>query len=467
MKPGTGKFWKGAGLAAAGLAAFAIFADRAEHPRGDAGNTAADRAASPGDGAGILSAARPRGNGSGSGAVDSLPDAGATPGSKPTTIVEDWRTSPRLWVFSREDQDRVAGLLAALAAAVRDSNWQEVDRVIAEVRKLGPRAAGPLLDALLKDPDDRMRVYAANLLGQIQDTLPAGLLRDALRAYALPFLEATATTHDDLSMRHSALVALGKIGDPSSFEFLVDALRRSEAWPLVGDAARALSELRGVGITEALAELAAREPDARDRERLTRALAERQDSAAARTLAALAGEDPDLEVREAAVWGLSKLGSAEALATVVEIARGNELPEIRAAAARALGRPGDASHVPLLRDLLRSPGEPEVRTAAYRALHEIGTQDARSAIADYRPAVRVEAVLPGTQAEQLHLAPNDVITSYNGEPVKDAVTLQGLAKSTSTETTVPLVVDRGGLTVTYQVRGGLLGLRIEDGVVLD
>jgi HEAT repeat protein len=111
-----------------------------------------------------------------------------------------------------------------------------VERLSKAFQALGARAVAPLLDVLLRDPDDRMRIFAASLLGEIQDSIPAGLLRDALRTYALPLLEGVVSSTEDAAVRHHSIVALGKIGDPASFDFLVDTLRRSEGWPFEGDA---------------------------------------------------------------------------------------------------------------------------------------------------------------------------------------------------------------------------------------
>jgi S1-C subfamily serine protease len=117
--------------------------------------------------------------------------------------------------------------------------------------------------------------------------------------------------------------------------------------------------------------------------------------------------------------------------------------------------------------LLRSNDDPEVRSAAWRALRETDTPEARRAMAPYPPAVRVDDVLPGSQAKRLSLSPNDVITRYDGKPVRDSHILRDLVLSTPPEEIVPLEVDRGGWTTTHFVHGGLLGVRVQDGAVLD
>jgi S1-C subfamily serine protease len=108
-----------------------------------------------------------------------------------------------------------------------------------------------------------------------------------------------------------------------------------------------------------------------------------------------------------------------------------------------------------------------VRSAAYRSIGRINTAEAQEILADYRPAVRVDAVLPGTQAAALGLAPNDVITTYAGEPVTRTGELRALARETPPHRTVLLKVRHGAATTTYAVRGGVLGVAVENGFVPD
>ena len=455
-------------LALAGVAAFAMFVrgvDSTHRPVSRMAATRAPQAPSP---ARADAAAGAREDGAGPGAAGAAGvAASAGPGSPAPHTAEDWRTSPRLWLFSAEDRDRVQGLLDAFAIAAREADWRTLDRISKEFGTFGARAVAPLLDVLLRDSDDRMRIYAAALLGEIQETVPGGILREALRAHALPLLEEVASTAEDSSMRHSALVALGKIGDPASLDFLADAVRRSEGWPMVPDAIRALGSIRGARATAEIADLAGREPDPRVRERLARAMGEREDPAALGALEDLATRDNDPAVRAAAAEALGRLGTPAAERALRDIAGGQDEPAVRAAAVQALGRAEHPGVVDTLRRVLRSEDDPEVRSAAWRGLREMGTPEARQAIAPYPPAVRVGGVVPGTQADRLSLSANDVITSYAGKHVPDAGTLRKLVLSTPPEEVVPLVVDRGGWTTTHQVHGGLLGVQVEDGAVLD
>src|SRR3990172_8387689 len=146
-------------LALAGAAAFAFFALRADRVSSTAARLAA-KAEHAGGGAGpetIAAASRRPRSPLASGATESgTPPASAAPGSEGAAVAEDWRTSPRLWLFSRDDRDHLQALLEAFAAAVQAGNWEELERFSKAFHDLGARAVAPLLDVLVRDPDDRM-----------------------------------------------------------------------------------------------------------------------------------------------------------------------------------------------------------------------------------------------------------------------------------------------------------------------
>ncbi len=381
---------------------------------------------------------------------------------------EDWRRSSRLWEFSRDDAAEVNGLFDALQDAVREGLWEEIKALIGQIEEMGERAVGPLLEILRRDPDEMVRVYAAALLGGVQDHVEPGLLTEALRVYALPFLEDLALGGDPSHVRHGALVALGKIGDPISFDVLAEALRQSREEPFLDEAARqALSRIRGAEGTRALVDLARTERDPWMRAQLALALGAREDPDALGFLSDLARGDMDREVRIAAVRGIGALAMPEGDRVLASILRSPDGPGVRASAADGLGRPGVDEHLSLLRKLLRGPGEGKVRSAAYRSIARIGTPEARDILADYRPAVRVDAVVPGSQAAALGLRPNDVVTAYAGATVTGSRELGRRIRETPPTRTVFLKVLRGGAAMTYAVRGGFLGVAVEDGFVPD
>jgi HEAT repeat protein len=264
------------------------------------------------------------------------------------------------------------------------------------------------------------------------------------------------------------VIRLGKIGDPISFDFLAETLHRSRGKPFFDEAARqALSRIRGTGATRALVDLARTERDPWMRAQLVLALGARDDPGALDLLSDLARGDMDREVRIAAVRGIGTLAMPEGDRVLAAILRSPDGPDVRAPAADALGRPGECEYLSLLRKLLRGPGDGKVRSAAYRSIGRIDTPEARDILADYRPAVRVDAVLPGTQAAALGLQANDVITTYSGAPVTGARQLSERIRETPPIRRVLLKVLRGGATMTYAVQGGYLGVAVEDGFVRD
>jgi HEAT repeat protein len=381
---------------------------------------------------------------------------------------EDWQRSPRLWEFSREDAAELYALFDALQEAVQEGRRQEMQALIDQIEEMGERAVGPLLEILQRDPDDEVRVYAAALLGGVQDHIEPGPLGEALRVYALPWLEDLALDAEAPPLRHSALVALGKIGDPISLDVLAEALRQSQGEPFLAEAARqALSRMRGTEATGALIDLARSEGDPWMRAQLVLALDAREDPGTLDDLSHLARGDMEREVRMAAVRGIGALAMPDGDRVLASILRSPEEPGVRASAADALGRPGAAGNLALLRKLLRGPADAKVRSAAYRSIERIGTPEARDILADYRPAAVVDAVLPGGQAASLGLRPNDVVTAYAGATVTGSWQLRQRTRATPPTRLVLLKVLRGRATMTYAVRGGFLGVAVEDGFVPD
>jgi HEAT repeat protein len=99
------------------------------------------------------------------------------------------------------------------------------------------RAVVPLI-AALKDPDPFVPGAAANALGEIKDPRAAEPLIAALK-------------HPDSNVRYFAAAALGKIKDPRAAEPLIAALKDPDSDVRRG-AAKALREIKGPRATEAL-----------------------------------------------------------------------------------------------------------------------------------------------------------------------------------------------------------------------
>lgn len=370
-----------------------------------------------------------------------------------------------LWSFSPESRTRIQALVAGVANAIGHKEYERMQALVDAIKGMGAEAVGPLLDILIHDNDDpRTPIYAALILGEMNTEAPDPVLTEALRDYALPYLESIAAGSEDPSLRHSALVALGKIGDEISFDLLVEVLSFEEGPPLVDQATRSLTGLGGMETTALLSRVARGEPDSALRQRLAAALAGREDPAALDALAELARRDFNEDIRLEAARGLAALASEEAREALRDIIEGPERADIRAAALAGLGVAGNEDDLNLLEDLLAGLGANNVRTAAYKALSRIGTERAIAAAAGFKPAARVEAVLPGGNAAASGLLADDLITVYDGEAVSGAEALRDLARETRPNRSIPITILRGGRTLSARVTGGSLGITIEDGV---
>ncbi len=369
------------------------------------------------------------------------------------------------WPFTPESRARVQALVAGVADALGHKDYERMQALIDAIKTMGTQAVGSLLDILIHHDDPRSPIYAALVLGEMNTHAPDHALTEALREHALPYLESIAAGTEDPSLRHDALVALGKIGDERAFDPLIEALFLEESPPLVEQAVRSLTGLGGMAITALLSRLAREEPDSALRLRLATVLAGRKDPAALDALAELARRDLHEAVRLEAARGLALLSSEEARTVLRDIIEGPENPDIRAAALAGLGVRGNEDDLNLLEDLLEGLGSNNVRTAAYKALSRIGTERALAAAAGFKPAARVRAVVPGGNASSSGLLPDDLITAYDGEAVSGAEALRDLVRETRPNRIIPITILRGGRTFSAGVAGGPLAITIEDGLV--
>ncbi|MDP3938754.1 MAG: HEAT repeat domain-containing protein, partial [Deltaproteobacteria bacterium] len=252
------------------------------------------------------------------------------------------------WPSTPEAEAEIRAMLDLVADAIRSEKFVEMKAIIDAIKAHGTAAYGPLLEVLRQSDDSRLPIYAAVILAEMEVEHPDTELATALRDSALPRLESLAMAGDDAALRHAALVALGKVGDPGSFNLLVDALARENGGVLGEQAARSLTGLRGAEMTDALAALAREEPDPALRQSLTDALAAREDPASLETLESLARRDYSDEVRLAAIRGLAALPGAEADELLRDIARSPENADLRAAALTGLGISGDKRDLDLM-----------------------------------------------------------------------------------------------------------------------
>lgn len=272
--------------------------------------------------------------------------------------------------------DSIAGALANLADRY-EAQYGE-GAYIAELasREISPTGVQNLLDALETPDKEDLRALAlvvgwikrlnvdralTRLMGRLdlRDEIIEALARHGSATVDLLISQLTA---EDLEVRRSAVVALGRIGDLSATPALVDALNDQS---LAIDAANALAQLGDPAAVDGLLDLI-RNDDASTRQAVVNALNSLMPPSMSERIIPLL-HDPDPNVRESAVKIAGYFGYPESAAALVELSRDqnervrtaaiehlpymeaertfdvvvrglkDEAPTVRAAAARALG----------------------------------------------------------------------------------------------------------------------------------
>lgn len=81
-------------------------------------------------------------------------------------------------------------------------------------------------------------------------------------------------------------------------------------------------------------------------------------------------------------------------------------------------------------------------------------------------AVRIKSLLPSSLAERAGLREGDIVVSYGGAPVRNIPALQACVSSSVFSQKVPMEIRRGGESRVLMVPGGLLGIEIENALLL-
>ena len=232
------------------------------------------------------------------------------------------------------------------------------------------------VDALLKNPDPRVRSKAIEIL------------RLEFGSQAVPNL-IRALNDADAAVRRDAIHALASIQPPAqeTLSALATAMRDPDRG-VRRAAVAALGDLRAVPV---LAQ-ALKDPDKDIRRNVVRALRRTvtrpgvtPEPTAAPAVAALAEalHDTDRDVRYAAAASLGVIGPmARDVTPSLATAMKDPDPSVRRAATDALGRVGGAAAVPALAKALR---DPQVADAVVSALAALGPEarDAAPALIDY------------------------------------------------------------------------------------
>ncbi|MET9113327.1 HEAT repeat domain-containing protein [Streptomyces longwoodensis] len=270
----------------------------------------------------------------------------------------------------------VPSALAALAALDRRS-WQAaeptVTRLLSRVKGGSHRTLTDLLvrrgtvDAALADAGRRRSLRRARAATVLALTGPS-LRADPVRGPAARHVLHDLLGHRSVTVRETAVRALGRLGDPVSAGLLLTALDppRRVAPGLVGDALVRL----GPAAVEALTGAAADGGDEQHRALAVELLGLIKDRRALPALSA-ALDDPAPMVRAAAAAALGRVGEPAAVAALTGTVGADPSDRVVVAAAEALGLIGDESAVPALTRALRCGPYRPAHTAA-RALLRLG-----------------------------------------------------------------------------------------------
>jgi HEAT repeat protein len=234
--------------------------------------------------------------------------------------------------------------------------------VLDAIRQIGARAVPVLVDAL-SDDDWRIRLYAADVLGQIGTAEAVPALIDALR-------------DPETRVRWRAANALGAMQHRAAVPDLIDLLRDSSADVRI-TAAWALGQIKdGAAVPELIRLLSHREW--RVRWAVAEALWEIGEPSIPALMEVL--RDPDEHIRRAAIRALAEIGAPAVPALVGALNDSNW--DVRCAASTALEELGEPA-VPALIEVLHTGGW-QASWAAAEALQQIGTPQAVQAAQTWR-----------------------------------------------------------------------------------
>jgi HEAT repeat protein len=276
--------------------------------------------------------------------------------------------------------DVIAAALAALSDRYEEQYGEGSHIADLTSREISPTGVQNLLDALQAPGKENLRPLALVLgwlkRSRVERALTQLMGRDDLRDEIIEALvrHGSATfdllipqlASEDLEVRRSAVVALGRIADPRATPALVNTLRDES---LAIDAANALAQIGDPQALDGLLSLIGSD-DASIRQAAVSALNSLAAPQMAKRIIPLL-HDPDPNVRESAVKIAGYFGYAESASELVELSD-DPIERVRIAA---------LEHLPYVEDgrafdvLIRALQEetPNVRAAAARAL---GNMDA-------------------------------------------------------------------------------------------
>jgi hypothetical protein len=159
----------------------------------------------------------------------------------------------------------------------------------------------------------------------------------------------------------------------------------------------------------------------------------------------------DTTVQIAIVGNLANMNDPNAQAALVAILSDEKSDgALRAIVAGTMSSTKSAAVVTLLGTLAKADPDERVRAAAHAALV------ARDPPAD---GYLVSLVLPAASAAAAGLRPGDVVTSYDGQPIRSAEDLRAATEGASGRDGIAIVVHRAAGETSLQIRGGPLGVQ--------
>ncbi|HOD36823.1 MAG TPA: HEAT repeat domain-containing protein [Syntrophales bacterium] len=316
-------------------------------------------------------------------AVNLMAQTGSAADQKRDALITDLKDPDkkiRIWAAEQLGNYWDKAIVPPLITALKDPEPSVRAAAAKSLGNLSDRGAVQPLIAALKDPDPSVRAAAAGALGNLNDKAAVPPLIVALR-------------DRDRNVRVAATESLGYLGHRAAVRPLVTVLKDGE--PSVR--AAAAGALGNLSDRTAVPPLIAALKDADKGVRLgaAEALGKLGDRTAVRPLIA-ALKDPEPSVRAAAAKSLGNLSDRGAVQPLIAALKDHD-PSVRAGAAWALGKLGDKAAVRPLIAALKDP-EPSVRAAATGSLGKLGDQAAVPALVEVMKTdsaryIRCEAVM--------------------------------------------------------------------------
>jgi HEAT repeat protein len=216
-------------------------------------------------------------------------------------------------------------IIAAQNESIRSDSIEMYFRgsAIKALKNIGDRAVEPMI-AALNDENENVRIFAADVLGEIKDSRAVEPLITALR-------------DENVEVREKTVSALGKIKHPRVLEFLIGALKDENSKVRV-KAVEVLGEMKDPRVVEPLV-AALNDENEKVRMLTAEVLGETKDPRVVEPLI-IALNDENSEVRVKTLEALGKMKDSRALEPLIA-ALNDKSNDVRVASVKALGQMKD------------------------------------------------------------------------------------------------------------------------------